>query len=77
MLDAERALDEIYVLAGATPLLVHNCNANGEAEVRIPEWATDAEAQQFADYVDAATRCDVAGSWKAADLGRYDEAGEQ
>ncbi|WP_051722817.1 ricin-type beta-trefoil lectin domain protein [Streptomyces albus] len=50
-----------YVLAGATPVLAHNCNANGEAEVRIPEWATDEEVQQFGDYVDAANEAIAQG----------------
>ncbi|CAL9529999.1 hypothetical protein SUDANB6_04036 [Streptomyces sp. enrichment culture] len=43
-----------HVLAGTALVLVHHCNSNGEAEVGIPDWATDDEAQQCADYVDAA-----------------------
>ncbi|MFJ6822974.1 polymorphic toxin-type HINT domain-containing protein [Streptomyces niveus] len=62
-----------YVLAGVTPVLVHNCNVNGEAEVRIPEWATDEEAQQFADYVDAANDAIVRG--QMSPTGRVSTAG--
>ncbi|MEW2116097.1 RHS repeat-associated core domain-containing protein [Streptomyces sp. NPDC005474] len=62
-----------YVLAGATPVLVHNCNVNGEAEVRIPEWATDDEAQQFADYVDAAN--DAIAQGQLSSTGRVSTAG--
>lgn len=62
-----------YVLAGATPVLVHNCNVNGEAEVRIPEWATDEEAQQFADYVDATN--DAIAQGQLSPTGRVSTAG--
>lgn len=61
------------MVAGATPVLVHNCNVNGEAEVRIPEWATDAEAQQFADYVDAAN--DAIAQGQMSPTGRVSTAG--
>ncbi|WP_338683447.1 RHS repeat-associated core domain-containing protein [Streptomyces acidiscabies] len=67
------SLHTYYVLAGATPVLVHNCNVNGEAEVRIPEWATDAEAQQFADYVDAAN--DAIARGQMSPTGRVSTAG--
>ncbi|WP_409471574.1 polymorphic toxin-type HINT domain-containing protein [Streptomyces sp. HC307] len=66
-------LHTYYVLAGATPVLVHNCNTNGEAEVRIPEWATDEEAQQFADYVDAAN--DAIARGQMSPTGRVSTAG--
>ncbi|MFD4788151.1 RHS repeat-associated core domain-containing protein [Streptomyces sp. NPDC058459] len=62
-----------YVLAGPTPVLVHNCNVNGEAEVRIPDWATDEEAQQFADYVDAAN--DAITQGQMSPTGRVSTAG--
>ncbi|WHM37543.1 LamG-like jellyroll fold domain-containing protein [Streptomyces sp. BPTC-684] len=47
-------LHTYYVVAGDAELLVHNCNAAGEAEVRIPDWATDDHVKQFEAYVDAA-----------------------
>ncbi|MFI1941081.1 RHS repeat-associated core domain-containing protein [Streptomyces purpureus] len=68
-----RDLHTYYVLAGATPVLVHNCNASGAAEVRIPDWATDAEAQQFADYVDAAN--DAIARGQMSPTGRVSTAG--
>ncbi|WP_433471527.1 polymorphic toxin-type HINT domain-containing protein [Saccharomonospora azurea] len=66
-------LHTYHVLAGATPVLVHNCNANGEAEVRIPAWATGAEVQQFADYVDAAN--DAIARGLISPTGRVSTAG--
>ena len=66
-------LHTYYVEAGDTPVLVHNCNANGEAEVRIPRWATDEEAQQFADYVDAVN--DAIAQGQMSPTGRVSTAG--
>lgn len=62
------------MLAGNTPVLVHNCNTNGEAEVRIPGWATAAEEQQFADYVDAAN--DAIARGQMSPTGRVSTTGE-
>ncbi|MEY6566714.1 polymorphic toxin-type HINT domain-containing protein, partial [Streptomyces sp. PGLac3x] len=62
-----------YAVAGAAPVLTHNCNTNGEAEVRIPEWATDDEVRQFAAYVDAANAAIARGQMSST--GRVSTAG--
>ncbi|MFJ3220778.1 hypothetical protein ACIPLC_33255 [Kitasatospora sp. NPDC086801] len=62
------------MLAGTTPVLVHNCSDDGEAEVRIPDWATDDQVGQFEAYVEAAN--DAISKGLLSPTGRVSTAGK-
>ncbi|WP_147264617.1 polymorphic toxin-type HINT domain-containing protein [Streptomyces sp. NBRC 110611] len=62
-----------YAATGAGQgLLTHNCGS-GPVEVRVPDWATDKEAKQFAAYVDAAN--DALKNGHLSPTGRVSTAG--